>query len=96
MDIGNPIYNEQYWLCPLYSFDCDCESVDLVEGIQIKRIQKQFVEYLDKHYSHVLKTIPSEAEWVASLPDNTNTNGVINREEIFSIIFQEHDRVKIY
>ena len=62
----------KYWLCPLYSFDCDCESIDLAEGIQIKQIPSKFVEYLDKHYSDILKTIPSEAEWVASLPYHRN------------------------
>ncbi len=36
----------RYWLCPLYSFDCDCESVDLVEGIQIKTAPKEFKTYI--------------------------------------------------
>jgi len=46
----------------------------LAEGVQIIRIPSKFVEYLDKHFSDLLKTIPSEAEWVASLPYNENTS----------------------
>jgi len=63
-----------------------------VEGIQIIKIPSKFVEYLSRRYSDLLKTIPSEAKWVASLPNNANTSGASNRTTIFSIIFQEHDR----
>lgn len=70
MDTANAIPTERYWLCPLYSFDCDCDSVDIAEGIQIKRIPRKFVEYLLTQYSDNLKTIPGEAAWIASLPYN--------------------------
>lgn len=70
MSTDNSSSSNRYWLCPLYSFDCDCDSVDIAEGIQIKRIPRTFVEYLLAQYSNNLKTIPSEAEWIASLPYN--------------------------
>ncbi len=74
MTTENPASNERYWLCPLYSFKCDSESADLAESIQIIKIPGKFVEHLAQNYSDLLKTIPSEAEWVVSLPYIENTN----------------------
>ena len=70
MSSDNPKSDDNRWLCPLYSFNCDCERINLAEGIQIIPIPKIFLEYLSRNYSHHLKTIPSETEWVASIPVN--------------------------
>jgi len=50
MDTGNSTPIKGYWLCPLYSFDCYSKSVDLVEGIQIKRITVEFADYLVRNH----------------------------------------------
>ena len=57
-----------YWFCPLYQFQCDSDNMNLEEGIKILRIPREFVEYLERHYSDMLRTIPSTAEWIVSLP----------------------------
>lgn len=50
MSTDNLISNNRYWLCPLYSFDCDCDNIDVAEGIQIKRIPRKFANFLHEHY----------------------------------------------
>jgi len=47
--IDNPLPNERYWLCPLYSFSCDCESIDLTEVIQIKPIPSELKDFIRAH-----------------------------------------------
>lgn len=49
MGIDNPLPNERYWLCPLYSFGCDCESIDLTEGIQIKPTPSELEDFIRTH-----------------------------------------------
>ena len=93
MSTDNPTSIERYWLCPLYSFNCDCENIDLEEGIKIQRIPSEFVSYLDRQYGHSLKTIPSTARWIASLPYPQNTYKGNNREEAMRIEFEAHDKV---
>jgi len=39
-----------FWLCPLYSFDCYSESVELAEGIQLQRITTELASYLRERY----------------------------------------------
>lgn len=78
MSTGNPNPVSSYWLCPLYSFSCDCGGVDLVEGIQIVPIPRRFVEYLDRRYSGALRTLPSDAEWVAKFPSDGNASTANN------------------
>ncbi len=69
-----------YWLCPLYSFDCDCNSIDLPEGLKILKIPNKFSEYLDKNYPDTLPTILSEAKWAVSIEiaqiNTTNMNAI--------------------
>jgi hypothetical protein len=78
MSTGNLNPVSSYWLCPLYSFSCDCGGVELAEGIQIIPIPRRFVEYLDRRYSGALKTLPSDAEWVAKFPSDGNTSTASN------------------
>lgn len=72
----NPTYSEGYWLCPIYSFEYDGEQVDLPEEIQIIKIPRKFVEYLDRSYPRTLPTILSEAKWAIAIKieriDTTN------------------------
>lgn len=90
MSTANSTPIERYWLCPLYSFDCDCDSVDLIEGIQVKRIPSEFVEYLDRNYPDTLPTILSEAKWVIAIKiEQIDTTG-LNPEELFNLGFSEH------
>lgn len=59
MITGNSNPTSNYWLCPLYLFNCYSksedfnyppESVDLAQGIQIKRITPAFRHYLQKQH----------------------------------------------
>ncbi len=82
---------ESYWLCPLYSFDCDSENVDFIDGIQIKRIPPTFAEYLlEQSRSHFFRTEPRETEWMVSLPYRTNAQEV-SRAKIFANLFKEEN-----
>jgi len=83
-----------YWLCPLYSFDCYTEIVDLAEGIQIKRAPTELKEYIhDKtYYLYGLWEDPSEFIWAVFLPyRSTNVDG-LSIEERMSVGFREQDR----
>lgn len=65
---------ESYWLCPLYSFDCYTESVDLAEGIQIKTAPNELRKYINEqtHYPRYgQRDDPSKFNWVVSLPHPT-------------------------
>lgn len=79
---------EDYWLCPLYSFDCDSESVDLIDGVQIKRISKELTEFLEENRSDLFWTNPSDAKWMLSIPYSQTANGDINS------VFGEWERIK--
>ncbi|MDP2931523.1 MAG: HEPN domain-containing protein [Chloroflexota bacterium] len=89
-DGSSPV--SRFWLCPLYSFKCDAETVTLTKGVEITRISPGFVEYLEKHYSHRSKTMPSAAKWMASLPGHTDITGITEPLELSRIGFQELDR----
>lgn len=67
MSTDNPTPIERYWLCPLYFFDYDGEEVNLPEGLKITKIQREFVDYLDRNYPDTLPTILSEAKWVIAV-----------------------------
>jgi len=94
MGTANPTTTERYWLCPLYSFDCDFDVVDLVEGIQIKRAPTELKEYIhDKtYYLYGLWEDPSEFIWAVFLPyRSTNVDG-LSIEERMSVGLREQDR----
>ena len=94
MGSGNSTSKSTYWLCPLYSFDCDRESLDLVEGIQIKQIPREFADYLLKQsHSNFFRTYPSETEWMASLPYLAVTTGS-NVKENMRVGLEESYRAK--
>jgi hypothetical protein len=79
---------ESYWLCPLYSFDYDSESVDFIDGIQIKRITPTFAEYLlAQSHSNFFRTEPHETEWMVSLPYRTYAQEV-SSVKIFANFFK--------
>lgn len=59
-----------YWLCPLYSFDCYSDTVDLVNGIQIRRVPREFGDYLLRQYSDWFWIDPSETKYMLVLPQN--------------------------
>ncbi len=93
MGIGSSGTASRYWLCPLYFFDCDCESVDLAEGIRIKPVPTQLKDYIHEHYtSEAQRYYLSEFEWAACLPYiRSNVEG-LSIEERFLIGLKEHDR----
>ncbi len=64
----------KYWLCPLYSFSCDSGTVDLEEGIQIKRIPREFTDYLSQRSNYSLRSPPSDVEWMASFIQKTENS----------------------
>jgi len=92
MATDNP--TESYWLCPLYSFDCASESVDLVEGLQIKHTIPGLGEYFQKHARDLYGRWddPSEYKGVVLLPYKAKFTKGTSIEEKFLIGFEEHDR----
>lgn len=71
MSTGNSEPTNRYWLCPLYYFDCDCESTDLAEEIQIKRIAPGFTTYLRTRCSDwFFWSDPSDTKYVAVFPQS--------------------------
>jgi len=91
MSTENPEYTEGYWLCPLYCFDYDGEEVDLPEGLKITKIQREFVEYLDRNYPDTLPTILSEAKWVIAIKIQQVDATGLNPVELFSVGFAQHE-----
>jgi hypothetical protein len=79
---------EYYWLCPLYSFDCYSESVDLIDGVQIKRISQELSEFLEENRSELFWTNPSDAKWMLSIPYPQTAKGDIKS------VFGEWERIK--
>lgn len=62
-----------YWLCPLYSFNCYTEIVDLAEGIQIRPAIGELRKYIAERTLHLYGQFdnPSEFNWVVSIPHPT-------------------------
>jgi hypothetical protein len=54
---------ENYYLCPLYFFECNEGEIQLPENIKIKKTPREFTEYLDQAFGHYLRTMPTEALW---------------------------------
>lgn len=84
MGTGNISSTSRYWLCPLYSFSCYSkysktedfdyppESVDLAEGIQIRRIVPEFTRYIVKRHPDWKEAIV--AEYMVVLPYSVAVN----------------------
>lgn len=76
---------DNYWLCPLYSFRCYPDYVDLVKRIQIRRIAREFQNYLYQQYSDWFWTDPSEAEYTLIFPSSPSESGSLG-----TIIAEHH------
>ncbi|MFC2067746.1 hypothetical protein ACFLTP_01855 [Chloroflexota bacterium] len=76
MGPSSPSSSVNYRLCPLYFFNYDGGQIDLPGGLQIIKIPRKFVEYLDRNYPDTLPTILSEATWAIAIKneqiDTTN------------------------
>ncbi|MBA7696879.1 hypothetical protein ES703_105533 [subsurface metagenome] len=96
MGTGNSSPTNAYWLCPLYSFDCDCESVDLAEGIQIKHAPSELREYIRDRTYHLYGRWddPGDVKWMTSLPYGANASGVSDPYELARIGHAEGDRAR--
>jgi len=95
MEASNATPTTTYWLCPLYSFDCDCESVDLAEGIQIKAAPTHLKDHFYERYrSEAQRHDLSKFDWAAFLPYRRRNVEGLSVEERFSIGFEEHDRAR--
>jgi hypothetical protein len=88
---SNPLI--RCWLCPLYCFNCDCDKVDLAEGIQIKRITSEFKGYLQKRCSDWFWLDPSDAECMAVLP-YYNASISSRRKHVFDEGVEEGDLIE--
>jgi len=95
MDSSNSNPTLRYWLCPLYSFDCYFESVDLTEGIQIKHAPDELRKYIAERTHHLYGrwADPSKFDWAAFLPYHAKVIEGATIEERFLIGFKEHDRI---
>lgn len=99
-DNSTPI--ERYWLCPLYSFDCYSETVNLAEGIEIKRaskeLKKTLLDYV-YHGEHYLQAgqwdDPSVFEWMALLPYRPKVSGVSDIENRQSMFEENHRAINL-
>ena len=69
---------ENRWVCSLHSFDCDSESVDLIDGIQVKPVSKELTKFLEENQSKLFWINPSDAKWMLSIPYSQTDNGDIN------------------
>lgn len=86
---------ESYWLCPLYSFDCDSENVDFIDGIQIKAAPTHLKDHFYERYrSEAQRHDLSKFDWAAFLPYRRRNVEGLSVEERFSIGFEEHDRAR--
>ena len=94
MDAENTVTSASYWLCPLYSFNCGAESIDLAEGIQIKAAPSKLRDYLKGRTSHLygLRSNLSDVHWAAFLPYRSRNMEGLTVDECFSIGLEEHDR----
>ncbi len=65
------------WFCPLYSFEFDADSVDLTEGIKIKRLTKGFADFLREYYRDwsVVEDKPSCPKYMVFLPSKAEYDG---------------------
>lgn len=83
-----------YWYCPLYCFTCESDIVNLEANVQIKRMPREFYEYLrEKSGSGFFRTIPSKADWIISIPQRKVSQAGQTRESAMRSAFQEMDRV---
>lgn len=85
-----------YWLCPLYSFNCDSESVDLAEGMQIKPTPDVLRKYIAERTRHLYGRWedPSKFDWAIFLAYRTKaTEGASSIEKI-KIGLEEWDEAK--
>lgn len=94
MEASNTTPTTTYWLCPLYSFNCDCDSVDLAEGIQIKAAPSKLQEYLKERTPHLygLRSNLSDVDWAAFLPYRRRNVEGLSIDEGFLIGLEEYDR----
>lgn len=90
--INNALASKRYWLCPLYSFNCEHDSLDLIEGIQIKRISSEFKRYLKKRCSDWFWLEPSDAEYMAVLPYKVSVDS--KRKMVFEEGDEEGDLIE--
>ena len=70
----------RYWLCPLYSFESNCDSVTLAKEIEIKKIPKGFADFLYENYSDWALLTDSEhgtPEYVVVITSGFKCNGQI-------------------
>lgn len=79
---GAAVINKQtsgYWLCPLFPFDCDCEITTLAFGIQVRRADDEFRNFLRQHCfdADSLWDDPDEVDWVALLPCPKETSNIL-------------------
>ena len=94
MTTENPASNERYWLCPLYFFEHDGDQINLPEGLQIIRIPRKFIEYLDENYPDTLPTILSEAKWAIAINIEQIDLTGLNPIELFNLGFAQHEVIK--
>jgi hypothetical protein len=96
MSTGNLNPTSRYWLCTLYSFECDCEYIDIGEGIQIKRAFRELQDYINNMTRDLYGRWddPSDFDWIASLPNCERAEGVSDPDELIRIGLAEMDRVR--
>lgn len=94
MSTNNPIPDELFWLCPLYTFSCDCESVNLAKGIEIRPAPTCLKDYIRERYGSEARHDLSEFGWAAFLPHHRRNLEGLSIEKLASIGYQEWDRAR--
>ena len=70
-----------YWFCPIYSFSCESDTVNLEGNVQIVKIPTEFHAYLyEMSASNFFRTLPSEVNWIISIPQREVSNIKESRE----------------
>jgi hypothetical protein len=68
MGSANSSEANRFWFCPLYSFDCYSESVELIENIHIKQITPEFKRSLQERWIDLIWLDPTNAKYGVTLP----------------------------
>lgn len=87
--------SNKYWYCPLYCFKCESEVVTLEANIQIVKMPREFYEFLfEESDSSFFRAIPSEADWIISIPQREATETGQSRESYLGSHMEEIERAK--
>jgi len=84
MKTNNSPLGDRFWFCPLYSFQCTSEIVDLVEGIKIIKLPK-YLRYDEEYRYGPPWSDEGYVEFGASFPSPVNMDPQDDFERAFNL-----------